>query len=134
VGHATVTATLSAIRTPGIKPKKEITMRKLLRRILFWIAPELAAPEIGRIKTEFENLDNLRPHVSALQQRLNALAPILEQWNDYHVHVRLDSVEKAFGADIKALRADTDALKEHRTRHDAKIQTFEHIFKIMGRM
>ncbi len=109
-------------------------MKKLLRRLLLWAL----APELHTLKLQGENIDNVRTpyhkRITALEQRFNSVLPAIEQWYGYGPAKWCDETKKELGTDIKYLKDHTEALRDHRTKHDTRLQTIEQILRVMGRL
>ncbi len=116
-------------------------MKKLLRRLLLWaLQPELTAQAatVARLKLVDENVQNVRhfdgPRLDKLEQRVNSLAPLVEEWHAYGPMRWCEDTKKELGTELKYLKDHTDALRNHRERHDVRLQKIESILRVMGRL
>ncbi len=129
----------SDVHTSGVNTgtTKGNLMKKILRALILWAFPELTA-QAARLKLLDENISIVRnqelPKVAALTQRFNATLPAIEEWYGYGPAKWCEDTKKELGTELKYLKDHTDALRNHRERHDVRLQKIESILRVMGRL
>ncbi len=109
-------------------------MKKLLRRLLLWALQ----PELQTLKLHGENIDIVRnpynQRITALEQRFNSVLPAIEQWYGYGPAKWCDETKKELKQELAYLRDHVEALKDHRVKHEVRLQNAEDALRKAGRL
>lgn len=111
-------------------------MRKIVRRLLFWLLPEIEK-QGERLRLAEENISNVRtrdvPKIDHAHVRLNAFESELSCQRNGYLSLRLDKTERELRKAIADVTEDVSHLKNFRVDHDRKLQIADRIFKALGR-